>query len=370
MTFLTSKLVPTRPRLVAFILITVPSFMLVVLYANPFAAEHVATIEEDIIDGQGPIEKYLLVTDPPPNVERDHLYLRRVRQFDRVIPASSSSSSYNTVGDGSSSTFQSNDESPSVTSLRTTAVAHDGDDASSKRNEHTQVALSVKQPHPQQRKPTNKRKKSHMITQQQQHQQETNNTQHRKARCVVFSCASPGYYLTDESLTHNVVRDCDRLHFSAYTFNRDGEQVASTWCRVPLLKHFEHYFAGYDRILYVDPDIRYRDPWVMQSDCGTNSSVVVATKPLGEGMREMQMNWLLICHPGDRRVNSVFDKWDEGWRDVKMQDQTVFNEVWSCGGAQGAIKCVENSFDNAIVVFHCGGYLPRFLRTRCMRKHF
>lgn len=246
-----------------------------------------------------------------------------MRQFDRVIPASATTTTESSVS----------------------------------------ISMSVRK---------NERRK-HMTRQQ---QQGTNNNKtdisrtKRNAKCVVFSCASPGYYLTDESLTHNRVYDCDRLHFSAYTYNSDGLKVASTWCRVPLLKHFQHYFFGYDRILYVDPDIRYRDPWVMQSDCGRNVSILVATKPVDGGVREMQMNWLLICDPGDKRVGRVFDRWDEMWRDVDMQDQTVFNEAWKCGGADGGIKCVENSFDNAIVVFHCGGYLPRFLRTRCMRKHF
>lgn len=192
------------------------------------------------------------------------------------------------------------------------------------------------------------------------------------ARCAVFSCASPGYWLTDASLSANAVRDCDRLHFSAYTYNAAGERVASTWCRVPLLQHLRHYFGRYERVLYVDPDIRYRDPWVMKTECDGGAAVVIATKPNDKKAQhaEMQMNWLLICDPHDARLPTIFAKWDKAWRDVHMQDQTVFNEVWRCGDADGGIKCVQNGFDNAIVVFHCGGYLPKFLRSKCMHKHF
>lgn len=193
------------------------------------------------------------------------------------------------------------------------------------------------------------------------------------ARCAVFSCASPGYFLTEASLKENIVSECDRFHFATNAYSKEGKKVASTWCRVPIFQQLNYYFRNYERVLYVDPDVRYRESMIMKSDCNSSSSrpgaMIISTKTKN-GVREMQMNWLLICNVKDDRLKSVFNMWDEAYKNVWMQDQTVFNEVWKCGDLDGGIKCVRNDLDCAILVFHCGGYLTRFLRPKCMRKQF
>lgn len=205
-----------------------------------------------------------------------------------------------------------------------------------------------------------------------------NLTDGKRARCVAFSCASPGYWLVEENLAANRVEECDRVHFAVHTYNSKGEEVASTWCRVPILRNIRAYLPNYQRILYIDSDIIYREPEIMKTDCETERpALIISTKPTevkngGNAvmLREMQMNWFLLCRPDDPQSKILFSKWDLAYRNVHMQDQTVFNEVWNCNSPYNGIKCVKNSFDNAILVFHCGGYLPRYLRYRCMHKNF
>lgn len=125
----------------------------------------------------------------------------------------------------------------------------------------------------------------------------------------------------------------------------------------------------YGRALYADVDTRYDECAAATAKCGDRD--IALSRKEEEGQTVMRTNWILFCDLRGNGTKEIVRKWAGAYEDVYLQDQAVFNRVFSCGQD---VTCVDNerrqdrnaSDVQRIEIAHCGSYLEREQRLKCM----
>lgn len=186
---------------------------------------------------------------------------------------------------------------------------------------------------------------------------------HRNSSCLIFSCSRRNYPLLGSSLAANsrTNKHCDRAHFFVRTFATSaGKPVASHWCRVALLNHRPDIFDQYRTVAYVDVDVIYSERGILAA-AESERPFSISSK-VKRGKTEIRTCWFVIRDVKDMRTKRMLSAWAENWKNVRLQDQTVFNELFDCD----FVDCVDESERRTIELKHCGSGLDMHQRMMCL----
>jgi hypothetical protein len=207
-------------------------------------------------------------------------------------------------------------------------------------------------------------------------------------RCVVFSCSTYDYELVQLHWRASETSICDRYHFFGHVrqYDDDGE-VESNWCRVALLDDPHGILSQYSTIIYVDVDIVFNETAFVQIAASNSNKTwtmsykkEILGRPGGKNQEKKKKNrprpivrTMRTCSfiiNNHTKALPMIHTWAKNYRpNAELQDQTVWNELYSCRHNENDVKCygdgTEKSRQQYGELKHCASWMDKTGRKVC-----